>query len=410
MQDYVRTLCHEIKATTRQGALPCNTIYFGGGTPSLVPPELVEEILLTVKECFGVRPDAEITLEADPGTFDIVRLQQYMKLGVNRISMGVQSFEEEHLQACGRSHKVADVYQAVQAVQECQVPTWSLDLISGLPGLTREQWRHTLHEAIRMDPNHISVYDLQVEEGTPFSRWYEQGRMSFPQDDEAASMYSEAVQMLTSAGYEHYEISNYAKPGHRSKHNQVYWKGVPYYAFGLGAASYLNGVRFSRPAKMQQYKSWVLEMSDGVVERGDPPQQSREESLTSSAATANANREDALLDTVMLRLRTSDGLDMGAFSRTYSSDAASVVMQAVQKHKEYGLILQLPLLHDVSTDSNCRTASPPDEGRPCALESTNAHLPPSWNFRIRLSDPEGFLLSNSIISDVFAAFSFDNKT
>lgn len=175
---------------------------------------------------------------------------------------------QDLLRACGRAHGTADVAAALSAVAASGFPSWSLDLMSGLPGLTRAAWRQSLQSAIAAAPPHISVYDLQIEEGTPFAKWYSPGDAPLPPDGDAAEMYADAVRLLTAAGYEHYEVSNYASPGHRSRHNQVYWRGGGCYAFGLGAASYLAGRRYSRPKGMQQYEAWVAEFEASAAAAG----------------------------------------------------------------------------------------------------------------------------------------------
>lgn len=179
-------------------------------------------------------------MEADPGTFDAERLRQYASAGVTRLSIGVQSFQDELLTACGRSHDVADVRRALDAVAAAGCADWSLDLISGLPGLTPALWRQSLEAAADARPSHVSVYDLQVELGTPFAKRYSPGEAPLPSGDEAADMYREASAVLSGAGYGHYEVSNHALPGRECRHNLVYWRAEPYYAFGLGAASYLQ--------------------------------------------------------------------------------------------------------------------------------------------------------------------------
>eukprot|EP00798_Chlamydomonas_sp_ICE-L_P014035 gene14035-19973_t len=397
-QDYIDLLCSEIAATRVLGAVPLDTIFFGGGTPSLVPASMIQHILETLDKRFGISEGAEISIEADPGTFDASKLQQYHDIGINRLSVGVQAFQQELLDACGRAHDLEQVYQAVDVIHASSISNWSLDLISGLPGLDAERWHHSVSEAIKAAPTHISVYDLQVEEGTPFSNWYgrdkkrsksqgpakslsskESGRrlaqrLVLPEDDDSADMYVEASKLLTEAGFEHYEVSNYAKPGSRSQHNQVYWKGTPYYAFGLGAASYLAGRRFSRPAKQIDYAAWVGLLEEvGKGKNGALP----------AEYMPPQTPEDALLDTIMLRLRTADGLDLKELGEVYGGDAVDVVLESVKYHVSRGLVLQLPsLVGDEHGDGPGR---------------------------IRLSDPEGLLLSNDIISDIFSAVgSFDD--
>jgi len=374
MQEYVDVICMEISSTQRLNERPLQTVFFGGGTPSLVPPELVERVLSSLQHRLGLSPRAEISLEADPGTFDQQRLRQYLQLGVSRVSIGVQAFQQDLLEACGRSHTLAEVYAAIEAVHAVSPPTWSLDLISGLPQLTRDKWRHSLQEAVKAGPSHVSVYDLQVEEGTPFARWYNQGQSPLPKDDDAAAMYAEASSVLGQAGYEHYEVSNYARSGHRCAHNQAYWLGKQYYAFGVGAASYLQGRRFSRPAKMKEYVAWAQQLQQQAQGQADGAGQgaTRGEGCVPGSHLPPESKEDQLLDTIMLRLRMADGLDLGQLSSSYGVEVADRVRAALHKHKATGCVQEL---------------------------ST-----PSGGAQVRLSDPQGFLLSNDIISDVFAEF------
>lgn len=162
VQEYIKTLCTEIEATVKLPGPPLQTIFFGGGTPTLVPPNLLQQVLSVLRDKYGIAKDAEISMESDPGTFDANRLQEYMSLGVNRFSMGVQCFQQNLLELCGRSHSLDDVYQAIRDIHQARVPNWSLDLISGLPQLTSKDWQQSLQSAVDANPSHISVYDLQV--------------------------------------------------------------------------------------------------------------------------------------------------------------------------------------------------------------------------------------------------------
>ncbi|GIL72807.1 hypothetical protein Vretimale_4490 [Volvox reticuliferus] len=410
MRAYVDTVIREMEATRRLGTGTLRTVFFGGGTPSLLPPSLLELLLNALNAQFGLAPDAEVSLEADPGTFNVQRLRQYRQLGVTRLSVGVQAFQQELLEACGRGHDLPDVLAAVEAVHAAGMPSWSLDLISGLPGLTAEAWRYSLQRAVEAAPDHVSVYDLQVEEGTPFERWQRAGQLRLPPDDAAVEMYGEASELLRAAGYEHYEVSNYARPGHRCAHNQVYWRGLPYYAFGLGAASYLAGRRFSRPTRMREYTAWVdtLKLNGGdTLPGGYLPEESQEE---------------LLLDTIMLRLRTADGLDLAQLRNRFGSEALTTALRALAPHERRGTVLAL--------DGQGRPCSLAEAAMDAAKEATTAPLPPldalppaaglgkaqvdfqqrSRGPRVRLSDPRGFLLSNDIISDVFAEFDITKHT
>ncbi|KAA6423943.1 MAG: coproporphyrinogen III oxidase, partial [Trebouxia sp. A1-2] len=326
MQDYITLLCREIAATVKVPGPPLRTVFFGGGTPTLVPPQLLNQILIALNNQYGIAKDAEISMESDPGTFDMLRLQEYMSLGINRFSMGVQCFQQELLELCGRSHTLEDVHKAINDIHKAGVQNWSLDLISGLPQLNSKRWQHSLQEAVSAGPTHISVYDLQasdfhmiacVEAKTPFARWYEPGSHPMPTEAATADMYRAASHFLQQSGYEHYEISNYAKPAFRSQHNLGYWKNAPFYAFGVGAASYLFQRRFSRPRTIKAYQQWVTEFdtcssSKGLCAGNIP-------GIGSMQAEAV---EEQLLDYVMLRLRLADGIPMAELQHKFGHVAA----------------------------------------------------------------------------------------
>ena len=296
ISQYVELLCQEIAMTPDLGQ-PLVTIFFGGGTPSLLSAEQLQHILTALDRRFGISPRAEISQEMDPGTFDLAHIQGYRHAGVNRVSCGVQAFQEDLLQICGRSHSVSDIFSAVDLIQQVQVPEFSLDLISGLPHQTLDRWQESLEKAIAIAPTHISIYDLTIESGTAFGRYYKPGDQPLPTDETTVKMYQMAQQILTDALYEHYEISNYAKPGHQCQHNRVYWENRPYYGFGMGAASYVEGKRFTRPRKTQEYYQWVQD--GGVIDCEVTP------------------LNEVLLDTLMLGLRLAEGVSCAALAADF---------------------------------------------------------------------------------------------
>ena len=253
---YVEILCQEIRLTQATGQ-PLETVFFGGGTPSLLSVEQLHRILHTLDQQFGIANGAEISMEIDPGTFDLPQLQGYRDAGVNRVSIGVQAFQPELLQACGRSHTVDDVYTAIELVHQAGFKNFSLDLISGLPHQTLTHWQESLEQAIALAPTHLSCYDLTIEPVTAFGRQYKPGMQPLPSDETTAEMYRMAQRLLTTAGYAHYEISNYAQPGYQCRHNRVYWENRSFFGFGMGATSYLEHDRFSRPRKTREYYEWV---------------------------------------------------------------------------------------------------------------------------------------------------------
>lgn len=365
---YVEVLCQEIVTTpANQGSL--KTVFFGGGTPSLLAVEQLERILETLDQHFGISKDAEISLEIDPGTFSLEQLRGYQKAGVNRVSLGVQAFQDELLLDCGRSHNSTDILTAIELIRQVEIPDFSLDLISGLPHQTLQQWQTSLETAIKLSPTHISCYDLIIEPVTAFGRQYAPGAKPLPTDDTAAQMYKLAQQILTSAGYEHYEISNYAQPGHQCRHNRVYWENRPYYAFGMGAASYTQGRRFTRPRTRREYYTWVQQLikDDGTIDTPPTPE------------------TEVLLETLMLGLRLAEGLNLSVLSKQFGKKTLVKIWQAVEPHYQQGWV---EMVGDNQATLNQQNAK----------ELHNIG-------QLRLKDPEGFLFSNTILSDLFSQLS-----
>ncbi|CAM9902587.1 unnamed protein product [Chrysoparadoxa australica] len=317
----------------------CEQVYVGGGTPSLCPPDLLGKVFKFLREQLGLSSAAEVCAEMDPGTFDEALLAQFLGLGLTRVSMGVQSFDAELLKSCGRAHTLNDVYNAVDLLHKAGMDNFSIDLIGGLPGQGLEQWDHSLGEAVQTGAAHVSVYDLQVEPGTAFDRWYQPGQYPLPSHSLSADMYQAASETLQAAGYDHYEVSNYGKPGYHSRHNTIYWRSEPFLGVGNGAASYIMQSRFSRPRGLLEYQKWIERLETvGWNE--------------STEASPETPREH-LLEGLMLGLRTSAGVTLQGL------DAAT--RSSIQKGMEDGLSRGLVV----------------QEGE-----------------RLRLTDPEGFMLSN----------------
>lgn len=258
-------------------------------------PSLLQRVIETVRDAIGLSSDAELTCEMDPATFTLRTAEAYRHLGVNRASVGAQSFDNDLLSACRRVHKRRDIEEAVSALRDAGFANISLDLISGLPGQTMDTWRASLDAALRVDPEHISSYDLMLEPGTHFGNKYEPGEGPLPTEALAAEMMNISAAVLRDAHFEHYEVSNFAKrdlrvklPNRagthrplklhkspfRSKHNMAYWQNEAFYAFGLGATSVLDGFRFARPRRLSAYVEYVngLEQIAGLTsesEEGD---------------------------------------------------------------------------------------------------------------------------------------------
>lgn len=253
---YAKQLMEDIGVMgKRYGEIPVETIFIGGGTPSVPDSGLIVEIMEHVRHAFHVADGAEISMEANPGTVTREKLTDYRKAGINRLSFGLQSANDRELKLLGRIHTWAEFLESFMLARECGFANLNIDLMSALPGQTCESWKETLSRVTDLDPEHISAYSLIIEEGTPFGERYgsEEGRKLLPDEDSEREMYHETKRFLKDCGYERYEISNYAKPGRECRHNIGYWTGVPYLGLGLGASSYLDGCRFTVNPDMKQY-------------------------------------------------------------------------------------------------------------------------------------------------------------
>jgi oxygen-independent coproporphyrinogen-3 oxidase len=244
---YVGALCQEVRTVGRNApaGLALHTVYFGGGTPSLLSAEDLASIVAAIRDAFDMAAEAEITLEANPGTTSIGELQAMRRLEINRISLGVQSANGLELRMLERQHSFLDVLEAVSAARRAGFDNLNLDLIYGLPEQTLRTWQTTVRRALDLKPEHVSAYALTLEHGTPFGRWHERGLLPIPSADLAADMYEWISEELEAAGYGQYEISNWAKPGRACRHNLQYWRGLPYLGVGAGAHGYAEGYRYS---------------------------------------------------------------------------------------------------------------------------------------------------------------------
>lgn len=369
---YVEFLCQEIRQQVPNISTygkPLNTVFFGGGTPSLLAVAQVHQVLQALDQCFGIAAEAEISMEVDPGTFDPAQILGYHTAGVNRVSVGVQAFQENLLQAAGRSHTVEDIYRALDWIHAAGFTNISLDLISGLPHQTLADWETSLEKAIALSPTHLSCYDLTVEPVTAFGRQYKPGAKPLPSDETTAEMYRMAHRILTAAGYDHYEISNHAKPGYPCRHNRVYWENRPFYGFGMGATSYIAGDRVARPRKTWDYYEWVGKVREKTENRR---QKIEKQSLLLPSY-------DLLLDTLMLGLRLQEGLAIAPLVEQFGEAAIARVWQRLQPYQKTGWVAVEP---------------------ESAIEMTAIE-------RIRLTNPEGFLFSNVVLTDLFEEFGED---
>ena len=276
MDRYVSALCRQLAETAqRTKAHEVDTVYFGGGTPSWLGEKRLRRIMKVVDKNYRIAKDAEITLEANPDSAgDWKALRALRRAGFNRISLGVQSADDAQLKILGRPHTFAQAEAAVAAARKAKIGNISLDLIYGLPGQTMESWQETVEKAAALEPEHLSCYGLKVEEGTPL--WDMQGDMDLPDDDLQADMYLWTVERLAQLGYEQYEISNFARPGHASRHNLKYWTLEEYAGFGPGAHSDLGGVRYAYVRDLRAYCEGVETEGDILSENDRIPDRDRD--------------------------------------------------------------------------------------------------------------------------------------
>ncbi len=301
---YVRAVACEIKDFQSGETRPdVDTIYFGGGTPSLLTPAQAALILEAVRARFRVRADAEVTMEMNPGTVTLDALREFRGLGVNRASFGAQTFDDDELKRLGRTHTAADVRQTFSLLREAGFTNISFDLIAGLPAQTLPAWSRNLEEALALRPEHLSFYILEVHEGTPLADQIRRGAQPQPDDDLAAEMYRMMLERACVAGYEHYEISNLCLPGYQSRHNTKYWIHDAVYGFGCSAHSYDGRrTRWSNERDAARYTE-LIEMGRSPVVETTP--------LDERAARA---------ETIFLGLRLMRGVNLAEYRARFGAD------------------------------------------------------------------------------------------
>lgn len=320
---YVDALCRQIEESPPSCDGPLQTVFFGGGTPSLLPAESLVRILGALRSRFGLAENAEVTLEANPesaGPEKLVRLRQG---GFNRLSMGAQDFDDDLLRVLGRAHDHHRFLQAFQDARAAGFDNISFDLMFALPGQTLDGLRRTLEAAIMLHPEHISAYCLTIEEGTAFHRMRQAGRLDLPGEEEQAEMFLLTRSLLEDAGYEHYEISNYALPGHRCRHNEVYWRNEPYRGFGPGAVEFVEGRRVM----------WERDPAEFI-------RQVEENGRAREVFSETLDAERAAGESMMLALRTADGADLEEISHRFGLDAEHLFRREIERYRASGLLEQ----------------------------------------------------------------------
>ena len=303
------------------------TVFFGGGTPSLLPLPEMEAVVTALKANFDIESGAEFSLEANPGTLDAAHLQGLRRLGFNRISFGVQSFHDDELRTLERIHDADEVKDAYRWAREAGFNNVNLDLIYGLQGQTFEGWQTNLETALSLGPEHLSLYALTLEEGTPLTRDVERGRKSGPDLDLQADMFEWSRERMKQDGFHHYEVSNWAREGRECRHNLVYWRNGDWLGMGPGAHSHMFGERFADAASPRRYIELVNE-----TEAGEGL-----DSMRQVAMREGPDREREMSETAFLALRLREGLDISAWKARFGVDIMNIFGEAIKETQELGL-------------------------------------------------------------------------
>ena len=324
---YVNAMEREIATVARNVEMPraARSLALGGGTPSILSAAHIEKIVNAVRANFDFVSDAEWTLEANPGTVDFEKLRALREMGFQRLSLGVQTFEDARLKQFKRHHSVADSYEAFELARRAGFENINLDLIYGLPEQSLDDWRDVLERALAFESEHLSLYGLQVEERTALKKQIELGRVALPDADLAAQMYELAVEKLGAAGFVHYEISNFAKGGFESRHNKTYWLNEPYLGFGAGAHSSWRDERGEhiRYENVKSPRAYIKRL-----ERGESVIAAREE----------ISRAMEMSETIFLGLRLAEGVAWERFQERFGEDARHVYREPIELLSGWGLL------------------------------------------------------------------------
>ncbi|MGI6705263.1 MAG: radical SAM family heme chaperone HemW [Clostridia bacterium] len=318
---YVNALLMEMRTwKERLRGYQIDTIFIGGGTPTFLHERDIEQILLECFRLFHIAEQAEISLEANPGTLSLRKLEVYKRAGVNRLSLGLQAVESWHLARLGRIHSFEDFLVSYRLAHEKGFDNINIDLMFGLPDQTLEEWTETLDRVTELEPAHLSCYGLIIEEGTPFYEEYRNGKLRLPREDDEREMYWKAVEELTKQGFEHYEISNFARSGYQCRHNLNYWENGEYIGLGCAAHSFFHAERIANETDLCSYINKIRERGNAVVTR------------------QKIDRTDEMFETVMLGLRLTKGLDLEAFQRRFHISFLEYYREELEKLQRMNLI------------------------------------------------------------------------
>ncbi len=313
---YIEALLKEIRAAEHTEDYEIVSVFIGGGTPSALKAEAIASIMRTLQEQFFFCEDAEVTIEANPGTVDLKKLTIYRNVGINRLSLGLQSTDAEELKLLGRIHSYEEFLKSYEWAREVGFSNINIDLMFAIPGQTGEAWRQHLYQVAELNPEHISAYSLIIEEGTPFA----EQNLDLPDEDTEYQMYEDTAEILERYGYRQYEISNYAKQGYMCRHNAGYWQRREYLGFGLGASSLYGGMRFSNTHQMQEY-----------LKESRNPDQIRQDVTVLS-------RNERIEEFMFLGLRMTEGISEKKFEENFDVRLMDVYGDILQKYEETGFM------------------------------------------------------------------------
>ena len=339
IEPFLPALTTEIQCWGETLAHPAvKSIFFGGGTPSYLPQGYIEHILASIQDTFWLEKEAEITIEANPGDLDEAACAGILAQGVNRLSIGVQSLDNNLLNLLGRRHQASEATQAFKTARQAGFENVNLDLMYGLPNQSMDQWSQTLDSLIELAPEHISLYALTIEEGTPMHRWLEHGQIPEPDPDLAADMYQYARESLATAGYHHYEISNWSLPSRSCEHNLVYWENGPYLGVGPGAHSRLGDYRFWTILSPREYNTKAASWSEIKTKSVSELVNTVLQGVPTLGGWEYISLETACSETMFLGLRLLDGLDIFEASAKTGLDLAKKFETPIQECIDLGLL------------------------------------------------------------------------
>lgn len=318
-EQYVQALLHEIQTEGGRRKEPVASVFIGGGTPSILEADLLEKILKALSRCFYIEKEAEVTMEANPGTLTLEKLRICRENGVNRLSLGLQSPDDAELASLGRIHDYQQFLESYQMAREAGFHNVNVDLMFGIPGQTRDGWEKSLRIVAALNPEHISAYSLIIEEGTPFAA----RNLKLPDEDTEYQMYEDTARILGEYGFEQYEISNYARGGKACIHNIGYWTGVSYLGLGLGAASLMDGCRFTNTTSLERYTT--------ASRKPDFPDNIRKDLI-------KLTRQEQMEEFMFLGLRLRSGISKVEFAQRFGIPIEEIYGDVIRRYKELALL------------------------------------------------------------------------